>query len=52
MISTERAIIEYAVTNFFVELPSISLKKISMRPQIAIHHTITKVDISKRFIYF
>ena len=47
MINTEMAIKEYAVTNFFVEVPSICVKKISMRPQIAIHHTITRVEISR-----
>ena len=47
MIKTARAIREYAVTNFFVEVPSICVKKMSMRPHIAIHHTMTKVDISR-----
>lgn len=46
MINTARAMREYAVTKCFVELPSISLKKISTRPQIEIHHTMTKVEIS------
>jgi hypothetical protein len=47
MIKTARAMREYAVTNFFVKVPSICVKKMSMRPQMAIHHTITNVDISR-----